>query len=517
MEIATIRNEFTTFVVEQDPNIARGMTETLKASGYEDTRFFPTLEAAMAMIRHEPPHVLLLSVEDYGPAVSEDFLEELNELSPEILVICVIPASQSLLAVQWVSRSIAYDFVVKPFVSSLEIVQKMDRGVSRLYYQFESEQLREHYQAGGEPIAAPTVPVAVTTASTEKLSFRELAESLERLRSSKDLEQTISIFLESLSRAAFDAPVIYFKYLPNYMSLLFSQSMWLPSERFRGIGVSLKDYDAEELGELLEEPEKIRALHQLVYEVFKKEKFTAFTHSNDGEILGVVVVLDKVDIDNEDSQTNCLRYAFDLAFKRNVALKEKYSTDTRDAATGLVNRRHFHELVEAEIARSRRIRMPVCLVLLSIDGFAGLKERVGQQQLDAILKTMGQIIKSSARKNDIIARTAPDEIALLLPHTAESGGAIRAERLRRVMESTKFPLLTTLGLKPIVVSCGVSAYPTLCGDADGLIKSADEALQEVRAGGGNKTCVALAPMDFQMDFTPTGYSGEQLRQSSGEA
>jgi diguanylate cyclase (GGDEF)-like protein len=334
-------------------------------------------------------------------------------------------------------------------------------------------------------------------------------EALERLAGTKDLDQTVQIFVEALSRSMKNVPIAYFKYVPAHMSLLFSQSAWLPNEKFRGLGLDLKKEQARSAALLNDRPGEMTGLREMVREVFHKDHFTAFTHVSEGEALGVFIVLSDVDIENSVT-TNIFRRAFELAYKRNQTIKEKHLLDLTDPLTGLVNRKQFGVRMEQEMARSRRILMPVSLITLDVDGFTELNQRLGAQQADSVLKTVGMILKRTTRLNDILARTGPDEFACLLPHTGYEGAAIKAERLRILLESTKIPLLEGMGLGPLRVSVGVSEYPSFCSDGEGLIQTADEALSQVRQQGGNKICLATAPSGFQMDFQPrsTGDSSQ---------
>jgi diguanylate cyclase (GGDEF)-like protein len=402
----------------------------------------------------------------------------------------------------------AYDFIIKPAVSSLELIQKMDRAAGRLYFQFESEQLREHYEnsqslSTSQPTAA--ISVAQSHLSTNEMATRGLSDvngALERFILNKELESTVQIFIEAVSRSLYDVPVLYFKYMPSHMSLLFSQAALLPSEKFRGIGLDLKREDSTRLQEYFLKPSSMPNLRDLIKGVFLRDTFSAFAHFNDGEAIGLFVILDETDLTDPNSKVRCLQQSFELAYKRNLTLKEKHSLDTGDSITGLYNRRHFNRLLDDEIARSRRLYLPVSLIILDIDGTTEINKKIGFQQTDSILKSIAQILRRTARANDVLARIGPDEFACLLPHTGHLGGAVKAERLRRIVEATKIPLLESLGIPPITVSCGVSEYPTTSGDADALFRAADEAMHEVKRAGGNKVCLSSAPPGFQMDFIP---------------
>ncbi len=500
MDITQRRKEFTVFLIDRDLSSIKPVMDSIQSMGYEDTRFYPTLESALAMAREELPHIVTVDVEAFSDGI-EKFLIDLNALSPEILPILIVPSALQLQAFQYVGRGLAYDSIVKPFVSSLEIIQKMDRAASRLYFQFESEQLREHFSgegAGGQP---PLAPVLAEKPSN-LIDLTGFNNSLSRFSMNKELEPTVQVFMDSVTRILGSTPVLYFKYVPSHMSLLFSQATLLPTEKFRGIGIDLKREDTTTLAKYLDQPSTLPALRTLVLEVFKKEKFTAFSHRVDGDVVGVFVVLEETDAETDSSRLLALRHMLDIAYKRNLTMKEKHLLDTSDPVTGVYNRKHFLKLLDDEIARARRLLLPVSLIVMDIDGIGKFNQKLGYQPVDSILKTIGQMLKKTTRTNDIVARIGPDEFACLLPHTPHMGAAVKAERIRRIVEMTRIPLLESLSLGNVTMSCGVSEYPSFSSDAESLIRSADESMHEVKRAGGNKVCLASATPGFQLDFSP---------------
>ena len=136
--------------------------------------------------------------------------------------------------------------------------------------------------------------------------------------------------------------------------------------------------------------------------------------------------------------------------------------------------------------------MPVSLALLSIDRFSEIEKSLGINNRNLILKSIASIITKTSRVNDFSFRTNENELALLLPHCQKKGAIIRAERLRRLIETHSF---TVNGLK-ISVSAGVSEYPSLCSSANELEASARHALNYISSKEGNKVCLYSPPQDF---------------------
>jgi diguanylate cyclase (GGDEF)-like protein len=85
-----------------------------------------------------------------------------------------------------------------------------------------------------------------------------------------------------------------------------------------------------------------------------------------------------------------------------------------DPLTGLYNRRGFDEQLAAAISRSLRYRWSFGLVVIDIDGFKAVNDRIGHQGGDAVLRQVGERLRHGLRSGDIAARVGGDEFALLV-------------------------------------------------------------------------------------------------------
>lgn len=498
MNISRYRPEFIVFAVDRSSQGAKALAESLWSMGYRSTRFFPTLESALLAARNELPHVIVL---DVGAQTddAEKFLIDIQSLSSEILTILVTPGNHVLACLQLVSRTLAYDCIVRPFVSSLELLQKIDRAATRLYYQFESEQLREFYEKDVRRDGQVSLSEPDRFGDAEESVFSDLHETLREFSRVKETDEIIRIFIGAVSRVTKDTPTLYFKYISSHISLAFSQASFLPEDKFRGVGIDLKKLQKGGVEDFFENPEDSHLLREFVSQIFRKDRFTAFIHTNEREVLGLFVILDRVDIGVRHDLA-CLREAFDISYRRNQILKEKHAVDFFDQLTGLSNRRHFFRALSEEISRSRRLLMPVSVLSMSIDSYDELVSGAGAAAVDIVVRTIGHFLRETARTNDLVARLGGGDFALILPHTPQIGATIKAERIRRAIETMHLPVLEKYGLTAVTVSCGVSEYPSLAGDADALFRSADEALFEVKRQGGNKLCLTSPPPGFLPDF-----------------
>ena len=158
-----------------------------------------------------------------------------------------------------------------------------------------------------------------------------------------------------------------------------------------------------------------------------------------------------------------------------------------DALTGLPNRRHFQEALDAEMARVQRYGGSFSLALLDLDGFKGFNDRYGHPAGDAVLCELGRTIRQHMRASDRVARLGGEEFAVILVGTGKESARLVMERLRASVEALDFSHLEP-GCS-ITTSIGVAAAPDDAEYPAELVRRADEALYEAKARGRN--CTAL--------------------------
>jgi diguanylate cyclase (GGDEF)-like protein len=152
-----------------------------------------------------------------------------------------------------------------------------------------------------------------------------------------------------------------------------------------------------------------------------------------------------------------------------------------DELTGLRNYRFFNEFLHYEIQRSDQYSWPVSLVMVDIDDFKIFNDRFGHEAGNSALADLGGLLQQALRRVDVAARFGGEEFVLVLPSTAKIGALMVAERARRLIEEAEFSPGANL-----TVSLGVATYPADARDAGDLVRRADRAMYEAKAGGKNQ-------------------------------
>lgn len=126
----------------------------------------------------------------------------------------------------------------------------------------------------------------------------------------------------------------------------------------------------------------------------------------------------------------------------------------RDPLTGLYNRRYFREVYAAEVQRAQRTGGPFSVAMLDLDGFKLLNDTKGHSVGDVVLAAFADLLRSSMRSVDVLARYGGDEFVILMPMTNTENAATALQRMERNLARWR-PQSLPEGLR---VSVGVSTW-----------------------------------------------------------
>ncbi|MBR1206674.1 diguanylate cyclase [Bradyrhizobium sp. AUGA SZCCT0051] len=157
---------------------------------------------------------------------------------------------------------------------------------------------------------------------------------------------------------------------------------------------------------------------------------------------------------------------------------------TTDPLTGLFNRRQFLTTLDAEWSRFQRYYRSVSVLMVDIDYFKSINDRLGHAAGDEAIKAVAEICIRGKRKSDVVGRVGGEEFAVLLPETTLSRARTVAERIRKRAEG----LALAADGHPVrlTVSIGVAEALTSMPGIDALMKAADAALYQAKEHGRNR-------------------------------
>ena len=156
-----------------------------------------------------------------------------------------------------------------------------------------------------------------------------------------------------------------------------------------------------------------------------------------------------------------------------------------DPLTGLANRRRLQSEIIGEMNRADRYDTPLALLLIDLDRLKHVNDRFGHPAGDRALQTVAEALRQSCRTTDLAARHGGDEFAVLAVNTTAAEALALAQR---ILDGVRRFSVADLHL---TVSIGVSDLERAAvAGFDGLHASADEALYQAKAQGGNVAVAA---------------------------
>jgi len=174
------------------------------------------------------------------------------------------------------------------------------------------------------------------------------------------------------------------------------------------------------------------------------------------------------------------RSVFENIIARQDAFRKIEIIAHRDALTGLWNRGAFIQLLQTRLSRLSDEDGSVALISIDLDRFKDINDTLGHQAGDAVLKEVGQRIRSIIRAGDEVARIGGDEFVVMLIGTDET----QAYRVaQRILETFVSPFAASRSSNICGASIGYAIAPKDGSTFDELFRNADLALYEAKKSG----------------------------------
>jgi diguanylate cyclase (GGDEF)-like protein len=177
------------------------------------------------------------------------------------------------------------------------------------------------------------------------------------------------------------------------------------------------------------------------------------------------------------------------------AVEARAQTDDR---TGLLNHATFVE----RLGRFVVGRTPFSVIMLDLDDFRNVNNRLGHQAGDRFLRDVAVAIMRAGRDSDLVFRYGGDEFAVILPDTDGDGALAVAERVRAAVAGVGRDLLGGRDVR-VASSIGLATYPLDGATADEVLLAADRACFVAKRSGRDRIATAAEGMALAAEFSLT--------------
>jgi len=162
---------------------------------------------------------------------------------------------------------------------------------------------------------------------------------------------------------------------------------------------------------------------------------------------------------------------------------------SRDALTGLSNRRQFELALAREVDRVARAGEPALVLMADIDHFKKVNDTLGHAAGDEVIRAVGQSLVECVRPMDTVARFGGEEFAVILPSCPAAFGHTVAERIRAKVQRRPVAVATGVDVN-VTISIGGAFAPQWVRSSAALwIERADQQLYRAKAEGRNRACL----------------------------
>jgi diguanylate cyclase (GGDEF)-like protein len=183
------------------------------------------------------------------------------------------------------------------------------------------------------------------------------------------------------------------------------------------------------------------------------------------------------------------------------ALERQAATDPK---TGLFNTRYFREALERELSRANRFDRPLTVVVGDLDLLRNVNNLYGHLAGDDVLVAVAEILKTSVRDYDVVARFGGEEFTILMPEVPLAEAVPRVEAIRAAIAAREVVVSGSATTIRMTMSFGLSERLVSGDTPHDLLHRADIAVYRAKLEGRNRVCVirtedAAWDEDFQME------------------
>jgi diguanylate cyclase (GGDEF)-like protein/putative nucleotidyltransferase with HDIG domain len=325
----------------------------------------------------------------------------------------------------------------------------------------------------------PEFLAKIAAARQEAQALFELAQTL---GSSLSLDETLSVLSVRLKRIVpYDSMAVYIRrensLLPEFVSgdnfRLFA-SLEIP------VGQGLSGWVAENAKPIVNGNPSVEPGYLNDASKFSTLR-SALAVPLEG-VNGVVGVLALYHSDRDAFTKDHLRVLLVVSSKLSLAIenalkfRQAETSATTDFLTTLPNARSLFLHLDSEIARCKRSKEPLTILVADLDNFKQINDKYGHLEGNKALKVVAKALRDHCREYDYVARMGGDEFVVVLPGLDAVAAESRMEQLRK-MAIEEARLQTGLEMS---ISIGAATFPQAGQDAEDLLADADRMMYKAK-------------------------------------
>lgn len=487
MNIREIASQFQVLIFSRNLDLGSTIKVQISQAGYESF-FIEHEESFWDRLAQIAPHVVVLDLSSITQPLNE-YVEKINQFSSEVAIVFLTEEDNFQIFVNYSDYSVREVIYTKlPYVKE-RVLWAVNRICETIFLTYKNEQIYSELKS--LKTAVDTTEVMEHTAKVAVPILKSIAEIINDYRIAESKEDIIRILFQNLT----NMPLLFFKFLPSMNSFVMSHASMANHQVHEGLGSALNPEETKDLVKQILLNIVPGSFNQVISNMFGFQR-PSMIPLFDRDNLEGVFVFDQESANALIDQMQDFVSASSLYYSMYCLEKRLSQLEIQDAVTELFNKKYFSEKLRDEFERAKRLKLPLALIKVAIDDFDEIERTMGEPTRDLILKSVANVMNKTGRANDVTCRTGANEFSIILPHCSKKGASLRAERLRRLIESHT---LMDSGLK-VTVSLGASEYPSLCRDHASLEDSAVKSMRFIASKGGNRICLYKAPDSFVPDY-----------------
>lgn len=155
-------------------------------------------------------------------------------------------------------------------------------------------------------------------------------------------------------------------------------------------------------------------------------------------------------------------------------VETSYDATPIDGLTQAYSRRYLLEQIDQQLEHAGRPGRRLALARLDVERFKAVNDTYGHAVGDQVLQQLVALVRPLVRHDEVLARYAGDELAVLLPNTSLPEATARAEGIRASIEAHRFMIEGRV--ISLTVALGVAEASQAVHSAHDLVRAADEQL-----------------------------------------